>query len=60
MVYNCGSQGFPKSYAFITCSAAFYTSSFGKSSMKCHEMELLPYMTGIKFPNFHHRLKTPC
>ena len=28
--------------------------------MKCHEMELLPYMTGIKFPNFHHKLKTPC
>ena len=60
MVYQCGTMGFPKGYAFITCSMAFYTGSFGEKSMKCHELELLPYMIGAKFPAMHHRLKAPC
>ena len=28
--------------------------------MQCHERELLPYMIGLKFPNFHKSIKTPC
>ena len=52
-VYNCGSQGFPKGQASVTCWSMFYTSSFGMNSMKCHETLLLPYMLGLKFPNYH-------